>query len=73
MTKIALAAAEIYKNLRNLITEARRGGLEKSESYRKLVDALDEMALALHRMLYLDEKLDPESEEKIIEALKPPL
>ena len=73
MTKVAITAAEIYKNLRDLIAEARRGGLEKSESYRKLIDALDEMALALHRMLYLDEKLDPESEEKIMEALKPPL
>lgn len=73
MTTVAIRAAEVYKELRSLIAEARGIGLEKYESYKRLISALDELALALHRMLYLDEKLDPESEKIVIEALKPPI
>jgi len=73
MTKIAVRAAEIYKELRDLISKARSSGLEGTESYKKLMDALDDLALALHRMLYVDEKLDPETERIVSEALKPPL
>ena len=73
MTKVAVRTAEVYKELRSLVAEARESGLEKCESYKKLIGALDELALALHRMLYLDEKLNPESEKIVMEALKPPI
>jgi len=73
MTKIAIRVAEVYKELRDLISKARSSGLEGTESYRKLIDALDDLALALHRMLYIDQKLDPETERIVNEALKPPL
>ncbi len=73
MTKVALKAKDIYTELRALIVEARRSGLEKHESYKKLIDALDALALALHRMLYVNEKLDPEVEEAIKRALTFPV
>ncbi|KPV63177.1 MAG: hypothetical protein AOA66_0989 [Candidatus Bathyarchaeota archaeon BA2] len=73
MTKVAVRTAEVYKELRSLIAEVRGTGFEKYESYKRLISALDELALALHRMLYLDEKLDPESEKIVVEALKPPI
>ena len=73
MTKIVIRVAEIYKELRDLISKARSSGLEGTKSYRKLIDALDDLALALHRMLYVDQKLDPETERIVNEALKPPL
>ncbi|KPV61846.1 MAG: hypothetical protein AOA65_2182 [Candidatus Bathyarchaeota archaeon BA1] len=72
MTKVAVEAAEIYKELRNLVSEARKCGMEDSGSYRKLVNVLNELASALHAMLYIDKKLDPEVEEKVKEALNPP-
>ena len=73
MTKIVVRVTETYKELRDLISKARSSGLEGTESYKKLIDTLDDLALALHRMLYVDEKLDLETERVVSEALKPPL
>jgi len=71
MTEIVVRVAETYKELRDSISKARSSGLEGTESYKKLIDTLDDLALALHRMLYVDEKLDLETERVVSEALKP--
>ena len=71
--RAAARAAEVYRELREVVSEARRSGLEGTESYRRLVSALDELAAALHRMLYVDAKLDLETERVVAEALEPPL
>ncbi|RLE76662.1 MAG: hypothetical protein DRJ56_03820 [Thermoprotei archaeon] len=70
--RVAARAAEVYRELREVVSEARRSGLEGTESYRRLVSALDELAAALHRMLYVDAKLDLETERVVAEALEPP-
>ena len=73
VTKVAVRSAEVYRELRDIVSEARKGGIENSESYRRLVSVLNELASALHAMLYLDKKLDPEAEERVKEALNPPI
>ena len=52
MTKVAIRAAEAYKELRSLIADARGIGLEKYESYKRLINALGELALALQNVVF---------------------
>lgn len=69
MTKVAIRASEIYKELRTLLDEAKASGMGDYASYERLVAALDDLAMALHRMLYIDRKLDPQEEEAVQDAL----
>lgn len=69
MTTIAIRATEIYKELRIVLDEAKSAGMSDYESYKSLVEALNELAVALHTMLYIDKKLDPEEEKTVRETL----
>ncbi|KPV62891.1 MAG: hypothetical protein AOA65_1560 [Candidatus Bathyarchaeota archaeon BA1] len=69
MTKIAVRAAEIYREIRSLLDEAKASGMSDYASYERLVATIDELAMALHRMLYIDKRLDPEEEKAVRDAL----
>ncbi len=69
VTKIATKVAGMYKELRSILDEAKAAGMGEYESYKSLVRVLNELAAALHAMLYLDKRLDPEEEQAVRDAL----